>query len=193
MDNWSNPPQSTCYPFVATAFGSECKSPFNYVIERFTPPNILTGATRLVISSAPATLTHNSSFVITMNDASNLSRVTFVRYSTTTHSTNTDQRFVELVILYKTKTQVYLRAPPKSTLAPSGNWFLFALDSNRVPSVAKTINLHVGLQVDVIVPVVTNNGANITSNTNDAVNVNVVVTGSLFAAVSIMVALWNGF
>jgi hypothetical protein len=69
--------------------------------------------------------------------------VSFVRYSTSTHSTNTDQRLVELKIVGRTANALYLEAPRDGAMAPPGNWFLFALNEGK-PSVAATILVAIG-------------------------------------------------
>lgn len=77
--------------------------------------------------------------------------VSFVRYSTSTHSTNTDQRLVELQILGRTADKLYVRAPRDGAMGPPGNWFIFALNKGK-PSVAKTILLKAGAPTNVDVP-----------------------------------------
>eukprot|EP00842_Homolaphlyctis_polyrhiza_P003351 jgi/Hompol1/4016/HPOL_006988-RA len=63
LDDYWKYNKTTCMPNVS-AFGPECTSPFNYNIERFAPPYLQLAERqgRPVISSAPATLTHNSTF-----------------------------------------------------------------------------------------------------------------------------------
>ena len=139
-----------CFPFGAKKV---CTSPYEYRIERFTPPYLQTGKPRPEILDAPATLTFNSTFVIGVKKNVKIDRATFVRYSTSTHSLNTDQRFVELEIAYQNLKNglLYLRAPLNGAIAPPGNWMLFVL-VDGVPSVAKTINLRMGeaTQVDIV-------------------------------------------
>ena len=137
-----------CWPTVERA----CSDAFEYRIERFTPPYLMSNKPRPVLSNVPTALTHDSTFFIELSSPiSAVDRVTFVRYTTTTHSTNTDQRFVELEILAKDGNKIYLQMPPNAAIAPPGNWMLFAL-SNGVPSVAKTINLNLGAPTQVNVP-----------------------------------------
>lgn len=125
-----------------------CTSPYEYRIERYTPYYLTTGKPRPVILSAPTELTFNSSFLIEIKEDIDIDRVTFLRYSTTTHYTNTDQRLIELEIIGKKKGKVGLRMPVDGAIAPPGNWMLFVLKEG-VPSVAKTIRLHDGPQQDI--------------------------------------------
>lgn len=131
-----------------------CKDPFNYNIERFTPPYLQLAATlgRPVIQNAPDTVTYGSLIAVNVTKASNIGRVTFIRYSTSTHSTNTDQRFVELVVEARTQTTLYIRIPSNPNIGIPGNWFLWVLDLNNIPSVAKTVKLGPGAKTEVEVP-----------------------------------------
>lgn len=138
---------SACFP----ATDNVCTDAFEYQIERFTPPYLLTGKTRPVIKDAPLSLTHDSTFKIEMESSDPVDRFTFIRYSTSTHNLNTDQRFIELEILGRSGSTVYLQMPPNSAIAPPGNWHLFAL-SEGVPSVSATINLQNGEVKNIKIP-----------------------------------------
>lgn len=81
----------------------------------------------------------------------NVDFVSFVRYSTSTHSTNTDQRLVELKVVGRTRDTVYVEAPRDGAMAPPGNFFLFALNDGK-PSVGATILLGAGEVTTVEVP-----------------------------------------
>jgi len=139
-----------CFPANPNA---TCSDPFETRIERFTPPYLLTSTPRPVIKAAPKSVTYKSSFKVDMaTDGTLVDRVTFIRYSTSTHQINTDQRFYELTILGKTKDAVYVEAPPAGGIAPPGNWMLWALTKDGVPSVAKTVLLQNGDATKVDVP-----------------------------------------
>ncbi|EGF83420.1 hypothetical protein BATDEDRAFT_84971 [Batrachochytrium dendrobatidis JAM81] len=159
MDNYDdywkyNKTNCPPYPILYSA-QNNCTQPFNYNLERYAPPylQIAEKSGRPVISSAPASITHKSTFAVQISSTvSDISRVTFIRYSTTTHQTNTDQRFIELRILYNTSNSIIVEAPSGPGIAPPGNWMLFVLDKNGIPSVAKTINLQLGAPVTASVP-----------------------------------------
>jgi hypothetical protein len=125
-----------------------CTNPYEYRIERYTPYYLTDGKERPVIIKAPSELTYNSSFLIEVPKGTKITRATFIRFSTTTHSTNTDQRFVELEIIGTRDNQIGLRAPVNGALAPPGNWMLFIL-KDGTPSIAKVINLHAGVKTDI--------------------------------------------
>lgn len=133
---------------------ANCRNPFNYNIERFTPPYLQAAAIsgRPVINTAPASTTHGSLIAMNVGDSSTVKRVTFIRYSTTTHSTNTDQRFVELVVEAKNATTLFVRINENPNIIIPGNWFLWALNKEGIPSIAKTVNVAVGPKTEVLLP-----------------------------------------
>lgn len=136
-----------CFPEVPVI----CTNPFEYRLEVFTPPYLQTGRPRPVISSAPKSLTYKSSFMVKLGSSGTINKVSFVRYGSSTHNLNTDQRLVELEILGQKGDELYLRVPPSGSIAPPGNWMLFVL-RDGVPSIAKTINLQSGQQTSVNIP-----------------------------------------
>ena len=139
-----------CFPASQTA---TCTDPFNYNIERFTPPYLQNAQNnRPVIINAPLSTTYGSLIEVEVDKTNTIKRATFVRTSTTTHSTNTDQRFIELVIKARTATKLYIQIPAKPGRAPPGNWYLWALDKSGTPSIAKTINLQLGDATFVEIP-----------------------------------------
>jgi hypothetical protein len=146
--------KSGCFPLSDTI----CTDPFNYVIEKFTPP-YLTKPKRPEIILAPSSGTHDSLISFQVTNHTQVKRVTFIRVASTTHSTNTDQRFIELVIVGKSNNKVYVRLPKTATMAPPGRWYLFALDDENTPSVAKTMLLSVGPKTEEQVPSDANNHA----------------------------------
>ncbi|KAJ3278983.1 hypothetical protein HK104_001867 [Borealophlyctis nickersoniae] len=139
VDFWPTP-KANCWP----AANTPCTDPFERRIERFIPPYLQTGKPRPEIASVPKTTTYGSVFKINMKtDGTKISRVNALRYATTTHSLNTDQRLVELVIMGKTKDALYVQAPKNGGIAPPGNWMLFPLQDG-VPAVAQTVQLQIG-------------------------------------------------
>ncbi|KAI8905220.1 glyoxal oxidase N-terminus-domain-containing protein [Gorgonomyces haynaldii] len=151
MDNYREPAETNCYPFV-NVFNSSCSSPYNTVIERFTPPYLQTTQQRPKIVSAPSKLTPGSVFAIDLDTTTNISRVTFTRYFATTHSTHSGQRLVELVIVAKSSKTLYVKSPASTKLAPSGNYFLWVLNKNGIPSTGATVNFKLGAATNVTIP-----------------------------------------
>ena len=76
-------------------------------------------------------------------------KVVFVRPMAVTHQTDSDQKVIELLPFihdHVNPTRIRLRAPDGGghphPMAPRGNYIMFAIDINGVPSVAKWIYLH---------------------------------------------------
>jgi hypothetical protein len=185
MQNFDDKDPS-CFPRGPRA----CTSPYEYRLERFTPPYLLTGKQRPALSLAPPTLTYGSVFFVNLTTGIRITRASFIRYSTTTHNTNSDQRLVELEILSQTRSStgesaLYLKAPPNGEMAPPGHWMLFAL-ADGVPSIAKTIRLGPGDPTTVEVPPDSFTNGEITVNPTNSLFV-----GSLVSAfVIFLVGVW---
>jgi hypothetical protein len=158
MDNYDDfwPIESRkpgCFPSPDIQVNGEgCRDAFNYNIARFTPPYLENPSARPKISFAPKITTHGSLISIEVGDTNKVATLSFIRTSTTTHSTNTDQRFIELKIEAKTASAFYVRIPESTGQAPPGNWFLFAMGTDGTPSKAATINLKNGVKTEESVP-----------------------------------------
>jgi hypothetical protein len=114
--------------------------------EIFTPPYLFnpdgTPATRPIINDAPSSIAYGNDLNITTNTA-DIARVTLVKLSSVTHSTNFDQRFLDLTgSLRKTGTNITVTAPSSNISAPPGFYLLFAINASGVPSVAKILKLN---------------------------------------------------
>ena len=107
--------------------------------EFYSPPYLFRGA-RPVITGAPASLGYGATFPVTTPDAANISRVTLVRASSVTHGMNLDQRFFELPFSAGSGT-VSVQAPGNSRTAPAGDYLLFVLNGQDVPSLARFVRL----------------------------------------------------
>ncbi|KAJ3017064.1 hypothetical protein HKX48_003745 [Thoreauomyces humboldtii] len=136
IDKWgtngTGPVRENCWPVGLDV----CTDPFEYRIELFTPPYLI-GTTRPVIASAPATIVHGQAFTITTStDGTLVTKVVIMRHASTTHSTNSDQRLVELQITATTATSVTVVGPPNSRIAVPGSYMLFLLNAAGTPSEA---------------------------------------------------------
>ena len=107
---------------------------------------------RPVIENAPLKTTHGSLIQIDVESTENVGMISFIRTSTVTHSTNTDQRFIELVVMAADTKSLFVRIPENTAQAPVGLWFVFVVDKSGVPSVAKTVALDLGDATEVEVP-----------------------------------------
>ena len=57
-----------------------------------------------------------------------------------THSFNMDTRFVDLPFKINADGSVTVDQPDNANILTPGNWMLFAIDKEGVPSVAKTVH-----------------------------------------------------
>jgi Domain of unknown function (DUF1929) len=129
---------------VLSAGGDGSDAPTYPNAEIFTPPYLLnsdnTPATRPSIVSAPTSITFNSSFAVTAG-TNDIARMSLIKLSSVTHSTNFDQRFLNLSFT-KTGTSLSVTAPASGNVAPPGYYMLFALNAAGVPSISKIIKLN---------------------------------------------------
>ncbi|KAJ3094578.1 hypothetical protein HDU96_001563 [Phlyctochytrium bullatum] len=131
----ASPARADCWPMQE----QNCTDPYETRVEHFTPPYLKTDAKRPVIKSAPASSGYNGTLVIEVDPSVKVGSVAFLRYTTTTHSTNTDQRFLGPKVLFNNGTHVIVRTPPSSAVAPPGNYHVFVVTVEGVPSVASRL------------------------------------------------------
>lgn len=110
--------------------------------EIYTPPYLLapdgSPAPRPALTAAPATATWGETIAVKTDRA--VSRFALVRMASTTHSVNTDQR--RLPVNFTGSAGDYaLSIPSDRGMLLPGNYMLFALDAQGVPSVARTVNI----------------------------------------------------
>ena len=106
--------------------------------EIYSPPYLFQGPPP-VIQGAPTVVGYNASFsVATTGD---VARLTLVRMSSTTHTVNTDQRFLELESTPAGGGSFTVTSPLNANIAPPGYYMLFALSATGVPSVSKIMKL----------------------------------------------------
>jgi galactose oxidase len=108
--------------------------------ELYSPPYLFRGP-RPAIASAPATVDHGANFFVATPDAGTVTRGTWVRLSAVTHAFDENQRFNELA-LRRSAGGVTLTAPGSENLAPPGDYMLFLLTSDGVPSPARIVRLN---------------------------------------------------
>jgi chitodextrinase len=107
--------------------------------EFYSPPYLFKGA-RPVISSAPATLQYGQAFVVQTPDAARIAKVSLMRFGAVTHAINMGQRFVPLSFTAGTGS-LTVTAPANANVATPGNYMLFILDTNGIPSIATITRL----------------------------------------------------
>lgn len=116
-------------------------------IEIFTPPYLLKGQPRPVLSTVPAdTITYGSTFNVTVTSAvspTSINRAVLMSPGAVTHGFDMGQRAIVLNIESQTNSTntLTLRAPPDGNVAPPGYYMLFLVSNQGVPSVAKFVRL----------------------------------------------------
>jgi hypothetical protein len=108
--------------------------------ELYSPPYLLRGP-RPILTDAPPVLSYGTSFVATTPEGSSIAKVTLVRLGSVTHSFDQNQRFMTLTFEAGT-TGITVTAPASPNLAPPGDYLLFILNGDGVPSVGRFVRIH---------------------------------------------------
>lgn len=113
----------------------------NMNAERFSPPYLFN--TDGAIAPRPkidgiGDVQYGGKFNLVLAGNETISRVTFVRAGSSTHSFDQGQRFMELEFS-QTDAVLDITAPANSRVAPPGLYMVFVLNSNGVPSIAKLV------------------------------------------------------
>ncbi|RSS55616.1 kelch motif-containing protein [Streptomyces sp. WAC01280] len=116
---------------------------FEQRIEVFTPPYLhRAGTDRPALGEGPRELDQNGRATFGTADAGRIVKARLMRPSAVTHTTDVEQRSVELGL---TKGQdgrtVTVSVPQDRTLVPPGWYMLFVADANGIPSEAKWIQV----------------------------------------------------
>ena len=105
--------------------------------EIYSPPYLFKGP-RPVISTAPATMSYAATFDVATPNAAQIAQVSLIRSPSVTHAIDMNQRFQYLPFTTGAG-KVTVTAPANANLAPPGDYMLFLVDTNGVPSVATFI------------------------------------------------------
>lgn len=111
----------------------------------YSPPYLFKGP-RPTIASAPAAATYGSTISVSTPDADSITSVNLVSLGSDTHQSDMDQHFVPLSFT-QGSGGLNVKIPGSAATAPPGNYMLFILNSNGVPSVATFINIAPTLSV----------------------------------------------
>jgi hypothetical protein len=114
--------------------------------EVFSPPYLFLRdgsgqlAPRPTITSAPDEIHYQELFVVDTPEGATIQKVALVRLASVTHSVNFEQRYIPLAFT-PTATGLHATAPTNANLAPPGDYMLFILDNQGVPSMAKMVEV----------------------------------------------------
>jgi hypothetical protein len=107
--------------------------------EVFSPPYLFKGA-RPTVTAAPTGVAYGQSFSVETPDAAGIAKVTIVRLSSVTHAFNENQRFNSLSFT-RVAGGLNVTAPANANLAPPGDYMMFLINGDGVPSVAKFVRV----------------------------------------------------
>lgn len=91
------------------------------------------------ITAAPDRWTTGQQFVVRTTQADDIRRVAMVRTGSCTHAFNPDQRYVSLMFRHEVDDILLVTAPPNGSIAPTGMYFLYTVNSAGLPSAGTTI------------------------------------------------------
>ena len=112
--------------------------------EIFTPPYLFAAdgsvATQPVIESVPSSFNPGDVITVVM-DTDDTHTFALMRLGVATHAVNNDARRIPLEVDSVDGEVFELQVDPNLAVIPPGDYFLFAINSIGVPSVAKTVRL----------------------------------------------------
>jgi YVTN family beta-propeller protein len=118
----------------------------NLNAEIYYPPYLFDAAgeraSRPVIISSPDTVVAGDRFEVGVSGAASVSRVSFIKTGSTTHSVNMDQRYLSLPFTAN-GALLDVQLPSRAGDVPPGYYMLFVLDGQGVPSVARMVRVGV--------------------------------------------------
>ena len=107
----------------------------------FSPPYLFKGA-RPIIKKAPAKVAYGEAFEVETPAPNDVSRVSWIRLPSVTHSFDQNQR-INFLDFKRGLNQVTVTAPANGNICPPGHYMLFLLNQNKIPSEAAIIQIKV--------------------------------------------------
>jgi hypothetical protein len=120
---------------VLVAGGGRLYTATPFLSAEIYSPGYLFKGPRPTITSSPQTLPYGGDFFVGTPDGARVASVALVRNGSVTHGVDMNQRYLPLTFS-QTAGGLTVQAPADSKLAPPGDYMLFVVDSNGVPSVA---------------------------------------------------------
>jgi hypothetical protein len=133
-------PDARVMAYGGGQYNGYSESTDQFSAEFFAPPYLFNGP-RPTITSAPSQLVYGQNFTVQFSpNAAQIASVSLIRFGTVTHAFNMGQRFIPLTISGSGAGSLTVIAPANSNLAPPGNYMLFIVNTNGVPSVASIVH-----------------------------------------------------
>ncbi len=107
--------------------------------EIYSPPYLFKGS-RPVVSAVPAQVPYGFSFPVVTPDAARIAAVSLIRLASVTHGFDMNQRYLSLAFT-ASAGQLDVQAPANGATAPPGDYLLFLVDTNGVPSIGAFVRL----------------------------------------------------
>jgi hypothetical protein len=111
-----------------------------YSAQIYSPAYLFNGA-RPVINSATATTSYGGTITVNTPDAASISGVNLVSLGADTHQADMGQHFVPLTFTAGTSSLSVI-APGSAGIAPPGDYMMFIVNGNGVPSVASMVHIN---------------------------------------------------
>ncbi|MEU3354387.1 galactose oxidase-like domain-containing protein [Streptomyces sp. NPDC037389] len=125
---------------VATAGSNPNRGDDELRIELFHPPYLFRGA-RPHIEDAPTEMRYGGQYILRTPQARETMWVQLMRPMATTHSTDSQQRLLDIPFTVNGLCELTITLTDKPNLAPPGWWMLTIVDHNRLPSCARWVHL----------------------------------------------------
>jgi hypothetical protein len=120
--------------------GANTGEPEETTVELYSPPYLFKGTRPTISSVNPSNLDHGDPCTISTPNAAAVDRVVLLKPGANTHSTNFDQRHVELSFTTGSG-QVTATIPTNRALVPPGYYMVFILNGSGVPSIARFVHV----------------------------------------------------
>ena len=113
--------------------------------ETFSPPYLFKGA-RPTLNAVPSTIGYGQSFSVQSPEAASITKVTLIRITSVTHAFNENQR-LNVLSFTPGPGALDIVAPATANIAPPGDYLLFLVDGNGIPSIGSIVQLVAGAPV----------------------------------------------
>jgi hypothetical protein len=123
--------------------GGDQPSPADPNAQIFSPPYLFNGtnlAVRPTITSAPTGVGYGQTFFVGTPDCASITKVTWTRLGSVTHSFNWDQR-INVLSFTPVAGGLNVTAPGNPNLCPPGYYLLWILNGSGVPSLSRMVRI----------------------------------------------------